>query len=71
YSESIEDSSISLGKQEELLIEAREQVEREINILKEQKAEYENKLKEKLGTHEKGTTENYTIHWKSYKSNRF
>ena len=28
YSESIEDSSISLGKQEELLIEARDQVDR-------------------------------------------
>ncbi|PGY33521.1 hypothetical protein COE09_31225 [Bacillus thuringiensis] len=71
YSESIEDSSIRLGKQEELLIEAREQVEREISVLKEQKAEYENKLKAKLGSHEKGTTENYIIHWKSYTSNRF
>ncbi|PFB49015.1 hypothetical protein CN404_28540, partial [Bacillus thuringiensis] len=72
YPESIEeDGSIDLGKQEELLIEARDQVEREINILKEQKAEYENKLKAKLGSHEKGTTENYTIQWKSYKSKRF
>ncbi|MGX5634452.1 YqaJ viral recombinase family nuclease [Bacillus thuringiensis] len=71
YPESIEDSSVRLGKQEELLIEAREQVDREIEVLKEQKAEYENKLKAKLGSHEKGTTENYTIHWKSYTSNRF
>ncbi|MEH7151829.1 hypothetical protein V7095_15685, partial [Bacillus thuringiensis] len=46
-------------------------VEREISVLKEQKVEYENKLKSKLGSHEKGTTENYTICWKSYKSNRF
>ena len=71
YPESMEDSAINLGKQEELLIEAREQVDREIEVLKEQKAEYENKLKAKLGTHEKGTTENYTIQWKSYTSNRF
>ena len=42
-----------------------------MKVLQEQKAEYENKLKAKLGSHEKGTTENYTIHWKSYKSNRF
>ena len=71
YSESIEDSSISLGKQEELLIEARDQVDREIKALQEQKVEYENKLKAKLGSYEKATTENYTIHWKSYTSNRF
>ena len=71
YPESIEDSSISLGKQEELLIEARDRVDREIKALQQQKAEYENKLKAKLGSHEKATTENYTIHWKSYTSNRF
>ena len=53
YSESIEDSSISLGKQEELLIEARDQVDREIKALQEQKVEYENKLKAKLGSYEK------------------
>ena len=53
YPESIEDSSISLGKQEELLIEARDRVDREIKALQQQKAEYENKLKAKLGSHEK------------------
>jgi len=67
----LEDSSIGLGQQEELLIEAREQVEREMKVLQEQKAEYENKLKAKLGICEKGITENYTIYWKSYTSNRF
>ncbi|HEB4954402.1 YqaJ viral recombinase family protein [Bacillus thuringiensis] len=71
YPESIADSFISLGKQEELLIEARDQVEREIKVLKEQKAEYENKIKAKLGTNEVGGTENYKVQWKSYTTIRF
>ncbi|MDA1651006.1 YqaJ viral recombinase family nuclease [Bacillus cereus group sp. TH160LC] len=71
YPESIADSFVSLGKQEELLIEARDQVEREIKVLKEQKAEYENKIKAKLGTNEVGGTENYKVQWKSYTTVRF
>ncbi|MES9751303.1 lambda-exonuclease family protein [Bacillus wiedmannii] len=71
YPESITDSFVSLGKQEELLIEARDQVDREIKVLQEQKAEYENKIKAKLGTNEVGGTENYKIYWKSYTTNRF
>ncbi len=71
YPESITDSFVSLGKQEELLIEARDQVDREIKVLQEQKAEYENKIKAKLGTNEVGGTENYKVYWKSYKTNRF
>lgn len=71
YPESIADSFVSLGKQEELLIEARNQVDREIKVLQEQKAEYENKIKAKLGTNEVGGTENYKIYWKSYTTNRF
>lgn len=71
YPKSIADSYVSLGKQEELLIEARDQVDREIKVLQEQKAEYENKIKAKLGTNEVGGTENYKVYWKSYKTNRF
>ncbi|PFC44731.1 hypothetical protein COJ11_31330 [Bacillus cereus] len=71
YLESITDSFVSLGKQEELLIEARDQVDREIKVLQEQKAEYENKIKAKLGTNEVGGTENYKVYWKSYITNRF
>lgn len=71
YPESITDSFVSLGKQEELLIEARDQVDREIKALQEQKVEYENKIKAKLGTNEVGGTENYKIYWKSYTTNRF
>ncbi|MDM5193520.1 YqaJ viral recombinase family protein [Bacillus hominis] len=71
YPESIADSFVSLGKQEELLIEARDQVDREIKVLQEQKAEYENKIKAKLGTSEAGGTENYTVYWKAYTTNRF
>ncbi|MBJ8106036.1 MULTISPECIES: YqaJ viral recombinase family protein [Bacillus cereus group] len=71
YPESIADSFVSLGKQEELLIEARDQVDREIKVLQEQKAEYENKIKAKLGTSESGGTENYKVYWKSYTTNRF
>ncbi|HDR8171994.1 TPA: YqaJ viral recombinase family protein [Bacillus thuringiensis] len=71
YPESIADSFVSLGKQEELLIEARDQVDREIKVLQEQKVEYENKIKAKLGTNEVGGTENYKIYWKSYTTNRF
>lgn len=71
YPESIADSFVSLGKQEELLIEARDQVDREIKVLQEQKVEYENKIKAKLGTNEVGGTENYKVYWKSYKTNRF
>ncbi|PEM28978.1 YqaJ viral recombinase family nuclease [Bacillus wiedmannii] len=71
YPESIADSFVSLSMQEELLIEARNQVDREIKVLQEQKAEYENKIKAKLGTNEVGGTENYKVYWKSYKTNRF
>ncbi|PEY43167.1 hypothetical protein CN336_15225 [Bacillus cereus] len=71
YPESIADSFVSLGKQEELLIEARDQVDREIKVLQEQKVEYENKIKAKLGTNEVGGTENYKIYWKSYTTKRF
>ncbi|MGG1344134.1 lambda-exonuclease family protein [Bacillus toyonensis] len=71
YPESIGDSFVSLGKQEELLIEARDQVDREIKVLQEQKAEYENKIKAKLGINEVGATENYKVYWKSYTTNRF
>ncbi len=71
YPESIADRFVSLGKQEELLIEARDQVDREIKVLQEQKVEYENKIKAKLGTNEVGGTENYKVYWKSYKTNRF
>ncbi|SCN41551.1 YqaJ viral recombinase family nuclease [Bacillus wiedmannii] len=71
YPESIADSFVSLGKQEELLIEARDQVDREIKVLQEQKVEYENKIKAKLGTSETGGTENYKVFWKSYTTNRF
>lgn len=71
YPESITDSFVSLGKQEELLIEARDQVDREIKVLQEQKEEYENKIKAKLGTNEAGGTENYKVYWKSYTTNRF
>lgn len=71
YPESIADSFVSLGKQEELLIEARDQLDREIKVLEEQKAEYENKIKAKLCTNEAGGTENYKVYWKSYTTNRF
>lgn len=71
YPESIADSFVSLSKQEELLIEARDQVDREIKVLQEQKAEYENKIKAKLGTNEVGGTDNYKVYWKSYTTNRF
>ncbi|MFK4432216.1 hypothetical protein COM08_11895 [Bacillus wiedmannii] len=71
YPESIANSFVSLGKQEELLIEARDQVDREIKVLEEQKAEYENKIKAKLRTNEAGGTENYKVYWKSYTTNRF
>lgn len=71
YPESITDSFVSLTKQEELLIEARDQVDREIKVLQEQKAEYENKIKAKLGTNEAGGTEKYKVYWKSYTTNRF
>ena len=71
YPESIADSFVSFGKQEELLIEARNQVDREIKVLQKQKAEYENKIKAKLGTNEIGGTENYKVQWKSYTTVRF
>ncbi|PEX43874.1 hypothetical protein COJ42_13515 [Bacillus cereus] len=71
YPESIADSFVSLSKQEELLIEARDQVDREIKVLQDQKAEYENKIKAKLGTNEAGGTENYKVYWKTYTTNRF
>ncbi|HDR8009668.1 MULTISPECIES: YqaJ viral recombinase family protein [Bacillus cereus group] len=70
YPDSVEDSEIELGNEVELLIEARDQVDKEIKALEEQKAEYENKIKAKLGTNEVGKTENYKVSWKTQVSNR-
>ncbi|WP_035430911.1 YqaJ viral recombinase family nuclease [Bacillus sp. UNC322MFChir4.1] len=70
YPDSIADSFVSLGKDAELLIEARDQLDREIKVMQEQKAEYENKLKAMLGNNEVGGTEKYMITWKSYSSTR-
>lgn len=70
YPDSVEDSEIELGNEVELLIEARDQVDKEIKALEEQKAEYENKIKAKLGSNEIGKTENYKISWKTQISNR-
>lgn len=71
YPSSIEDSSITLGAEEDILIEARDQVDREIKVLQDQKAEYENKIKAKLGENETGVTEKYKVTWKSYGTKRF
>lgn len=71
YPNSVGDSSIALGSEAEILIEARDQLDREIKVLQEQKTEYENKLKAMLGENEKGETNKYTITWKSYSSKRF
>ncbi|MGI0534983.1 YqaJ viral recombinase family protein [Bacillus pfraonensis] len=70
YPDSVEDSEIELGNEVELLIEARDQVDKEIKALEEQKTEYENKIKAKLGPNEVGKTENYKISWKTQTSNR-
>lgn len=70
YPDSIQDSFVTLGKDADLLIEARDQMDREIKVLQEQKAEYENKLKAMLGENESGGTEKYTITWKTYSSKR-
>ncbi|HHB1882718.1 YqaJ viral recombinase family protein [Bacillus cereus group sp. MYBK245-2] len=70
YPDSVEDSEIELGNEVELLIEARDQVDKEIKALEEQKAEYENKIKAKLGSNEIGKTENYKVSWKTQISNR-
>ncbi|WP_342045949.1 YqaJ viral recombinase family nuclease [Bacillus sp. OTU530] len=71
YPESLRDSFVSLGKDAEMLIEARNQVDEEIKALETQKAEYENKLKAMLGENEAGSTEKYQITWKSVSSKRF
>ncbi|WP_088293641.1 YqaJ viral recombinase family protein [Bacillus mycoides] len=70
YPDSVEDSEIELGNEVELLIEARDQVDKEIKVLEEQKTEYENKIKAKLGSNEIGKTENYKVSWKTQTSNR-
>ncbi|MGG1339694.1 lambda-exonuclease family protein [Bacillus toyonensis] len=70
YPDSVEDSEVELGNEVELLIEARDQVDKEIKVLEEQKTEYENKIKAKLGSNEIGKTENYKISWKTQTSNR-
>ncbi|PEI73848.1 YqaJ viral recombinase family nuclease [Bacillus toyonensis] len=70
YPDSVEDSEVDLGNEVELLIEARDQVDKEIKVLEEQKTEYENKIKAKLGSNEIGKTENYKVSWKTQTSNR-
>ncbi len=70
YPEPTDDSEIELGNEIELLIEARNQVDKEIKVLEQQKIEYENKIKAKLGSNEIGKTENYKISWKTQIANR-
>ncbi|MBE7128126.1 YqaJ viral recombinase family protein [Bacillus mycoides] len=71
YPKGFEDNVLSLSNEAEILIEARNQIEAELKVLDIQKKEYENKLKAMLGEKAKGATENYTVLWKSYSTNRF
>lgn len=65
YPESDPESETELGQEEDKLLEALEQIKEEEKELKERKQKYENQLKEKLKTFEKGLSPRYVVTYKT------
>lgn len=64
-------SSINLKSENKQHIERRFQIVNEINTLKYEKDEIDNKLKQELQDNEVGILDNYRVSWKNITSNRF
>lgn len=70
YPEAEPDSETELDDEADKLIEALHQVNAELDELSTLKKEYENKIKNMLGTFEKGIASNHVVSWKTVYSNR-
>ncbi|TCS80355.1 YqaJ viral recombinase family protein [Tepidibacillus fermentans] len=71
YPEAEHDSEIELDSEADTLITALEQVNEELKQLEEKKAEYENRIKAKLGDFERGIASNHIVTWKTINSSKF
>ncbi|WP_406944514.1 YqaJ viral recombinase family protein [Halobacillus sp. SY10] len=65
YPDADPNSETELDSGSDMLLEALEQIKREEKDLKTKKNEYENRLKQKLGTYEKGFTNQYVVTFKN------
>ncbi|MCP3026638.1 YqaJ viral recombinase family protein [Halobacillus sp. A5] len=65
YPDADPESETELDPDSDKLLVALGQIKEELSDLSEQKKKYENKLKEKLGTYEKGFSNHFVVTWKS------
>lgn len=70
YQDSVDTQAV-LDENDEMIIKALNQIKEEEKELKEQKAKYENQIKNKLGENQFGISQNYQVSWKTQKSSRF
>lgn len=70
YQDSVDTQAV-LDENDEMIIKALNQIKEEEKELKEQKAKYENQIKNKLGENQFGISQNYQVSWKPQKSSRF
>lgn len=70
YQDSVDTQAV-LDENDEMIIKALNQIKEEEKELKEQKAKYENQIKNKLGENQFGISQNYQVSWKAQKSSRF
>lgn len=70
YQDSVDTQAV-LDESDEMIIKALNQIKEEEKELKEQKAKYENQIKNKLGENQFGISHNYQVSWKPQKSSRF
>ncbi|WP_436875356.1 YqaJ viral recombinase family protein [Mammaliicoccus sciuri] len=70
YQDSVDTQAV-LDENDEMIIKALNQIKEEEKELKEQKAKYENQIKNKLGENHFGISQNYQVLWKPQKSSRF
>ncbi|WP_082235002.1 YqaJ viral recombinase family protein [Halobacillus massiliensis] len=65
YPDAEPESETDLDKDSDKLLEALDQIKQELTDLSEQKKKYENQLKNKLGTYEKGFSNHFVVTWKT------
>lgn len=63
YQDSVDTQAV-LDENDEMIIKALNQIKEEEKELKEQKAKYENQIKNKLGENQFGISQNYQVSWK-------
>lgn len=71
YPESIPESEVELPSEADQLFDAIEVIKTEIQELEQKRLEYENKIKQMIGEHEKAYSNRFMVTWKTINSNRF